>query len=99
MCVVFRGQIDNIVGIVFSKDLLEHIEGLESTQQQQPPQPLPLITASQLMEPAYYIPESMTAWTALQEMRKRRVHMAIVVDEYGGTAGLLTFEDILEEVP
>ena len=50
------------------------------------------------MQPTYFIPESMSIWTALQEMRRRRLHMAIVVDEYGGTAGLVTFEDILEEV-
>lgn len=50
------------------------------------------------MESTYYIPETMTAWDALQELRKRRLHMAIVVDEYGGTAGLVTLEDILEEV-
>lgn len=50
------------------------------------------------MERAYFIPETMTTGNALQEMRKRRGHMAIVVDEYGGTSGLVTFEDILEEV-
>jgi len=50
------------------------------------------------MDPAYYVPESMTVWNALEEMRMRRIHMAIVVDEYGGTAGLITLEDILEEV-
>jgi CBS domain containing-hemolysin-like protein len=50
------------------------------------------------MQPTYFIPETMTAWNALQEMRRRRIHMAIVVDEYGGTSGLVTFEDILEEV-
>jgi Mg2+/Co2+ transporter CorB len=55
--------------------------------------------ACDLMQPAYFIPETMKTWKALQEMKQRRVHMAIVVDEYGGTAGLVTFEDILEEVP
>ena len=50
------------------------------------------------MQPTYFIPETMKAWTALQEMKRRRIHMAIVVDEYGGTSGLVTFEDILEEV-
>jgi CBS domain containing-hemolysin-like protein len=56
------------------------------------------LTAEDLMEPTYFIPETMTLWTALHELRKRRLHMAIVVDEYGGTAGLVTFEDILEQV-
>jgi hypothetical protein len=50
------------------------------------------------MDPAYYVPESMNVWNALEEMRLRRIHMAIVVDEYGGTAGLITLEDILEEL-
>ncbi len=56
------------------------------------------MTATQLMQKTYFIPETMNAWNALQEMRRRRIHMAIVVDEYGGTSGLVTFEDILEEV-
>jgi CBS domain containing-hemolysin-like protein len=51
-----------------------------------------------MMEKTYFIPETMSTWDALQEMRKRRLHMAIVVDEYGGTAGLVTLEDLLEEV-
>jgi putative hemolysin len=50
------------------------------------------------MEPTYFVPESMSVQTVLQEMRKRSVHMAIVVDEFGGTAGVVTLEDILEEV-
>lgn len=56
------------------------------------------VTALQLMEETYFIPETMSSWVALQEMRKRRLHLAVVVDEYGGTAGLVTMEDILEEV-
>ena len=50
------------------------------------------------MEPTYFVPESMRVQSVLEEMRKRRLHMAIVVDEYGGTAGVVTLEDILEEV-
>lgn len=53
---------------------------------------------SEIMDPAFFVPESMSVWIALEEMRKRRLHMAIVVDEYGGTAGIVTLEDILEEV-
>lgn len=56
------------------------------------------VTALDIMEDTYFIPETMSTWNALQEMRKRRVHLAVVVDEYGGTAGLVTLEDILEEV-
>ena len=50
------------------------------------------------MEPTYFVPESMRVQMVLEEMRRRRLHMAIVVDEYGGTAGVVTLEDILEEV-
>ena len=50
------------------------------------------------MEPTYFVPETMVVQKVLEEMRKRRLHMAIVVDEYGGTAGIVTLEDILEEV-
>ena len=56
------------------------------------------LTAKDLMEKTYFVPETMSALSALEEMQRRRVHMAVVVDEYGGTAGLVTFEDILEEV-
>lgn len=86
---VYRADIDHIVGIVLTKDLLDHW-GTSSTSSE--------VTAAQLMDAAYFVPEAMTCWTALQEMRRRRVHMAIVVDEWGGTAGLVTLEDLLEEV-
>jgi len=65
---------------------LQHTQGIEHS------------SVADIMDPAYYVPESMTVWNALEEMRMRRIHMAIVVDEYGGTAGLITLEDILEEV-
>ena len=50
------------------------------------------MTVRQLMEPTYFVPEFMVVQKVLEEMRRRRVHMAIVVDEYGGTAGVVTLE-------
>lgn len=93
---VYRNSVDDIVGVVFSKKLLLSIDiGHE----------LPAVdkswcnqSAGQLMDPTFYIPETMSTWKALQELKKRRVHLSIVVDEYGGTAGLVTLEDLLEEV-
>lgn len=51
-------------------------------------------TVESIMQPTYFVPETMSLWTCFQEMRQRRVHMAVVVDEYGGTAGVITLEDI-----
>ena len=93
---VYRNSVDDIIGVVFSKKLLLSIDmGHE----------LPVVDkswceqrAGQLMDPTFYIPETMSTWKALQELKKRRVHLSIVVDEYGGTAGLVTLEDLLEEV-
>lgn len=56
------------------------------------------ISEADLIDTCYYIPDSANGWSVLQEMRKRRVHLAIVVDEYGGTEGLVSLEDIVEEV-
>ena len=109
---VYKDDIDNIIGVVFSKDLLNYMSApnMQIQKEKERDTMFPTwpnkdiqnnwntLTASQLMQPTYFIPESMKAWDALQEMRKRRIHMAIVVDEYGGTSGLITFEDILEEV-
>mmetsp|Transcript_12599 Transcript_12599/g.18925 ORF Transcript_12599/g.18925 Transcript_12599/m.18925 type:complete len:413 (-) Transcript_12599:225-1463(-) len=114
---VYRGDIDDIIGIIFSKDLLDYILAPTSPDAELAAPVLASssnphvgafsprlkddwsgLSASKLLEPTYYIPETMSCWNALQEMRKRRLHMAIVVDEYGGTSGLVTFEDILEEV-
>ncbi|EKX42528.1 hypothetical protein GUITHDRAFT_141196 [Guillardia theta CCMP2712] len=89
---VYDDNIDNIIGMVLAKSLIDYldkpgwVEGIQHS------------TVADIMDPAYYVPESMTVWNALEEMRLRRVHMAIVVDEYGGTAGIVTMEDILEEV-
>jgi len=100
---VYKESIDNIVGVIFSKDLLFSMELPTNVHDQELLLPKMgdawvKLSAKEMMEDTYFIPETMTTWNALQEMRKRRVHLAIVVDEYGGTSGLVTFEDILEEV-
>src|SRR5262245_17980085 len=82
---VYRDNLDNIVGIVFVKDLVAL-----------PPTAEPPLTT--LMRAAYFVPESKRVSELLKEMQRRQAQMAIVVDEYGGTAGLVTVEDLLEEV-
>jgi CBS domain containing-hemolysin-like protein len=84
---VYRETIDQIVGVLYAKDLLPFVMG-ETTE-------LPL---AELLRPAYVVPESKRVDDLLTELRRDRVHIAIVADEYGGTAGLLTIEDILEEI-
>ncbi|RMF26670.1 MAG: HlyC/CorC family transporter [Chloroflexi bacterium] len=84
---VYEGTIDNIVGILYAKDLLPLWRDNRRD--------LPL---GQLLREAYFIPESKKVDELLEEMQQQRTHMAIVVDEYGGTAGLVTVEDIVEEI-
>eukprot|EP00986_Skeletonema_menzelii_P010036 scaffold4726_cov142-Skeletonema_menzelii.AAC.3 len=154
---VYDGEIDNIVGIVLAKSVLDFfvkgvlVEGeykkrppsdgiaavngdeseaeMAAQQQQQSPEDMGKLsfidpptgktmdkyvrslTGSQLasrmetpiddaglIESCYFVPDAANGWDVLQEMRKRRVHMAVVVDEYGGTEGLVSLEDIVEEV-
>ena len=83
---VYKEDIDDIVGILSTRDYL-----LNRSQ----PQPLPL---EQLLRPAYFVPESVRADVLFRDMQSRKIHMALVVDEYGGTGGLLTLEDLLEEL-
>ena len=82
---VYRENLDNIVGIAFVKDLVAL-----------PPSTEPPMTT--LMRAAYFVPESKRVSELLKEMQRRQVQLAIVVDEYGGTAGLVTVEDLLEEI-
>jgi len=85
---VYEGTIDNIVGVIYAKDLIEPLLSCEPEKTK----------LAELMRPAYYVPESKKVRDLLNELRKKRVHMAIVLDEYGGTAGLVTIEDLLEEI-
>jgi len=83
---VYDETIDNIVGIIYAKDLLKFF-GLKN------PPPL-----RSIMRAPYYVPETKPIDELFREMRAQKVHMAIIIDEYGGTAGLVTIEDILEEL-
>jgi len=84
---IYDETIDNIVGIVHAKDLLRalHENGHN-------------VTVRELMHPPYVIPENKMVDELLSEFKKSKIQMAIVVDEYGGTAGLVTIEDLLEEI-
>jgi CBS domain containing-hemolysin-like protein len=84
---VYRESIDRIVGVLYAKDLLPFVIG--NTQE------LPL---AKLVRPPYVVPESKRVDDLLTELRRNRVHIAVVADEYGGFAGLVTIEDILEEI-
>jgi len=84
---VYEETIDNIVGILYAKDLLQYWRDDTSS-----------LKLGDILRNVYYIPESKKVDELLQELQQRKVHIAIVVDEYGGTAGLVTIEDILEEI-
>ncbi|MBU6255997.1 MAG: hemolysin family protein [Chloroflexi bacterium] len=84
---LFKESVDHIVGILYAKDLLRIIAAGG---------PRPRLR--DIMRPALFVPESQSVDDLLHELQRRRVHMAIVLDEYGGTAGLVTIEDLLEEI-
>jgi gliding motility-associated protein GldE len=83
---VFRENLDNIEGILYVKDLLAHLHEPEDFRWQA------------LLRPAYFVPGTKKISDLLEEFQIKKVHMAIVVDEYGGTSGIVTMEDVLEEI-
>lgn len=84
---VYRGNIDNIIGLIYAKDLLRYWgRSLDDVQ------------LEEVLRLPYLVPESKLVSVLLKELREQRVHIAIVIDEYGGTAGLVTIEDMLEEI-
>ncbi|WCJ33049.1 CBS domain-containing protein / transporter associated domain-containing protein [Euphorbia peplus] len=87
---VFEQRVDNIMGIAYAMDLLDYVqkgELLESTS-----------VGDMAHKPAYFVPDSMSVWNLLREFRIRKVHMAVVLNEYGGTIGIVTLEDVVEEI-
>ena len=83
---VYAGTEDNIKGILYIKDLLPYIDKPDTFRWQS------------LLRPAYFVPETKKIDDLLEEFRTNKIHMAIVVDEFGGTSGIVTMEDILEEI-
>jgi CBS domain containing-hemolysin-like protein len=88
---VYEGTTDRIVGIVSCKDLVPHLRANSPARSQE-------ITALDVIRPAFFVPEDKRIAPTLDELRHQRTLMAIVVDEHGGTAGLITLEDLLEEL-
>ncbi|KAG0612674.1 hypothetical protein M758_6G044900 [Ceratodon purpureus] len=87
---VFERRIDNIVGIAYAMDMLDYVEQVELLQR--------MNVGRIAHRPAYFVPDSMSVWNLLREFRIRKVHMAIVLNEYGGTVGVVTLEDVVEEI-
>jgi putative hemolysin len=83
---VYHESFDNITGILYVKDLLPHLNREDDFNWQQ------------LQRPAFFIPENKRIGDLLQEFQVKKIHLAVAVDEYGGTSGIVTLEDILEEI-
>jgi CBS domain containing-hemolysin-like protein len=83
---VFRGTIDHIEGILYTKDLLPYLGEGKNFQWQR------------LLRPGFFVPETKRLDSLLRDFQNKRVHIAIVADEYGGTSGLVTLEDLIEEI-
>jgi putative hemolysin len=86
---VYDERIDNVVGILLAKDLLQFAAT---------PEKLQTVKIQHLMRKAHQVPESKLIMDVFKELKRTKTHMAIVIDEYGGTAGLITLEDMLEEI-
>tara|TARA_B100001059_G_C17839143_1_gene590665 strand:- start:9673 stop:10989 length:1317 start_codon:yes stop_codon:yes gene_type:complete len=82
---VYAENMDSVVGILYTKDLLPHLEQSNLKWQK-------------LLKPAFYVPENKKLDDLLKEFQQKKIHLAVVVDEYGGTSGVITLEDVIEEI-
>lgn len=82
---VYSDNMDNVVGILYTKDLLPHIEQSN-------------FEWKKLLKPPFYVPENKKLDDLLKEFQQKKIHLAVVVDEYGGTSGVITLEDVIEEI-
>ncbi len=83
---VYQENLDHVVGIIYAKDIINLLQNRE------------LIILEDILRNPYFVPDSMKISELLKNFQKKRLHMAIVLDEFGGTAGLITLEDIIEEI-
>lgn len=83
---VYKDNLDHIVGIIYAKDIINLLQNRD------------LIILEDILRKPYFVPDSMKISELLKNFQKKRLHMAIVLDEFGGTAGLITLEDIIEEI-
>jgi CBS domain containing-hemolysin-like protein len=83
---VFKETIDNVVGVLYAKDLLQYLVTKDD------------ISLENTIRKPYFVPESKRLDSLLREMKRRRVHIAVAVDEYGGVSGIVCMEDIIEEI-
>lgn len=86
---LYRNGLDDIIGIVYAKDLLPYIQNPDLRRQFSP---------EKIARKALFIPRTKLVSTLMQELQEKKMHISIVVDEYGGTAGLITLEDMIEEI-
>lgn len=84
---VYQGTVDNVVGILYAKDLLRYW-GMGDSE----------LELRKIMRAPFFVPESKNLEELLHDFKKKRVHLAVVIDEYGGTSGLVTIEDLLEQI-
>ena len=87
---VYRGQIDHVEGVLYAKDLFQVLRGNSDTSG--------VVLENVLRKPVFFAAESQKIGVLLREMQSRRSHLAVVVDEFGGAAGIVTLEDIVEEI-
>ncbi|HSD62555.1 MAG TPA: hemolysin family protein [Ignavibacteriaceae bacterium] len=86
---LYRNGLDDIVGIVYAKDILPYIQNKELRRQ---------FSLEKIARKALFVPQTKLISTLMQELQEKKMHISIVVDEYGGTSGLITLEDIIEEI-
>lgn len=86
---IYHARIDNIVGIAYCHTMLQYTQSASLSEQG---------VAHMPQKPPYFVPESMSVWSLMREFRIRKTHMAVVVNEYGGTVGIVTLEDTMEEI-
>ena len=86
---IFEDSIDNVIGLLYAKDILTLLENRADLASQK---------IRDLIRPTYFVPETKRADALLRELQEKNVHLAIVVDEYGGTSGLVTIENLIEEI-